>query len=275
MWIRHAAIIAAGVTVPFIAGAQTDYFNTDRGRPLHIQDAIAIERFAFELQAAPISWSRHDGRSVWSIGPELAYGILPRTQFEIGVPIVRADGFDTGTRTGLGALHVSVLHALNTETLSLPAMAFSAAYAAPLGEFGPPRGYPSVGLAATRTTALGRIHLNGDYTIGSWIAADDEALQSPRVVGIDELSRWMVGGAIDRTFPLRSVLIGGEVLARQPLVEGTDVQWQAGAGARWQFDPRWSLDAGFGRSFGPDGEWSLTFGAARSFGLIQFMPFGR
>ena len=271
MWIRNAALFAA-LAAPAVSGAQTDYFNTDRGRPLRVQDAVAIERYASELQAAPVSWSRHDGHSVWSVEPELAYGILARTQFEVGIPIIHADGFGT---TGLGALHVSVLHALNTETLSLPAMALSAAYSAPVGELGPPRGYPALGLVATRTTSLGRVHLNGDVTIGGEIAADDEVLESPRVVAIDELSRWMVGAAIDRTFPLRSVLVGAELLARQPIVEGSEVQWEAAAGVRWQFDPRWSLDAGLGRSFGPGGEWSLTFGAARSFGLIQFMPLGR
>lgn len=274
MWIRNAALLVA-LAAPAVSGAQTDYFNTDRGRPLHVQDAIAIERYAFELQVAPLRWSRSSGSGLWSVEPELAYGLMARTQIGIGVPIVHANDFEGGTRTSLGALHFSVLHALNTETLGLPALAVSAGYAAPVGAFGPPRGYPSFGLLATRTTSLGRVHLNGDFTPGGEIAADDEVLESPRVVGIDELSRWMVGTAIDRTFPLRSVLVGVELLARQPIVEGSDVQWEAAAGVRWQFDPRWSLDAGLGRSFGPGGEWSLTFGAARSFGLIQFMPLGR
>src|SRR5512145_2479506 len=120
MWIRYAAIFAAGVTVPIVAGAQTDYFNTDRGRPLHVQDATAIERYAFELQAAPVRWSRAtDARVVWSIEPEIAYGIFARTQLEIGVPVFVTENFGNGTRAGLGALHVSVLHALNVETLGL------------------------------------------------------------------------------------------------------------------------------------------------------------
>ena len=73
MKIRNAALVAA-LAAPVVAGAQTDYFNTDRGRPLHVQDAAAIERFAFELQVAPLRWSGSNGRGVWSLEPELAYG---------------------------------------------------------------------------------------------------------------------------------------------------------------------------------------------------------
>ena len=32
-----------------VAGAQTDYYNTDRGRPVEIEDAYPTERYAFEL----------------------------------------------------------------------------------------------------------------------------------------------------------------------------------------------------------------------------------
>ena len=272
--IRKAALVAA-LAAPAVAGAQTDYFNTDRGRPLHVQDAVAIERFAFELQVAPLRWSGSNGRGVWSLEPELAYGIAPRTQVGIGIPIVNASDFEGGTQTSLGALHLSVLHALNAETLGLPAIGISASYAAPVGAFGPPRGYPSFGLLATRTISFGRIHLNGDATIGSEVAATDEAWDSPRAIGLAEISKWSVAASIDRTFPLRSVLLGAEVVARQPILEGSDVQWQAGAGLRWQHDPRWALDAGITRSFGDDGEWSLTFGAARAFGFIKLLPLGR
>ena len=71
------------------------------------------------------------------------------------------------------------------------------------------------------------------------------------------------------------MLLGAEVVARQPILEGSSVQWQAGAGLRWQYDPRWALDAGVARSFGNDGEWSVTFGAARAFGFIKLLPFSR
>ena len=271
------SIAAVGLAlVSGTASAQTDYFNTDRGRPLHVQDAVAIERYAFEFQAAPIRITRLPGaRGVWSVEPELAYGVLPRTQFEVGVPVFVTEGFGTGPRSGIGALHLSVLHALNTETLGLPALAMNAALSIPAGSFGPQRTYPTLGLIATRTTSLARIHLNVDGTLGSELASDDSLLSGPRGVGYDDLSRWMAGVAVDRTLPLRSMLLGAEVVARQPLIEDADLEWQAAAGVRWQLAPQWALDAGVGRSLGEDAEWSITLGAACSFGLIQFFPRSR
>lgn len=270
------AVVAAILIGPVAAQAQTDYFNTDRGRPLHVQDATAIERYAFELQAAPLRWSRaSDARVVWSVEPELAYGIFPRTQLEIGIPVFVTEGFEGGSRSGAGAVHVSVLHALNAETLGLPALALNASVAIPAGNFGARRLYTTVGGIATRTMSPGRVHLNLDATLGDGIADADGRWDTARGVGLDELSRWSAGVAVDRALPLRSMLLGAEVVARRPIREGSGVSWQAAAGVRWQLDPRWALDAGLGRALGDDDEWSLTFGAARTFGLINLMPLNR
>jgi hypothetical protein len=281
MRIKCAARHARGFTrlclVPFLAipgavQAQTDYFNTDRGRPLHVQDAIAIERYAFELQAAPLRWSRaSNARVVWSVEPELAYGILPRTQLEVGAPVFITEGFEGGSRAGVGAVHVSLLHAFNVETLGIPALAINAAVLIPAGDFGPRRTYATFGALATRTTSLGRIHVNADATSGPGFIAGDVAGRP----GENELSRWTLGMAVDRTMPLRSLLVGAELVAARPIRAGSDMEWRAATGVRWQVNPYWAFDAGLGRSLADDREWSLTFGAARSFGLLRFFPRGR
>ncbi|MEO5902894.1 MAG: hypothetical protein ABIQ55_02665, partial [Gemmatimonadaceae bacterium] len=38
--------------------AQTDYYNTDTGRPIQIEDAYATERYAFEMKLAPVRLER-------------------------------------------------------------------------------------------------------------------------------------------------------------------------------------------------------------------------
>ena len=281
MRITLAAPCARGLTVfcllPFLAipgtvQGQTDYFNTDRGRPLHVQDAITIEQYAFELQAAPIRWERTPGSFVvWSLEPEIAYGVLPRTQLEIGLPLYVTDGIGDGTRKGVGAVHLSVVHALNVETLGLPALGVHAALSIPAGDFGPRRTYGTLGALVTRTTSLGRIHLNADATGGPAVAPSEPDANP----GAAELSRWTLGVAADRTMPLRSLLFGAEVVAAQPFQDDSEVEWRAAAGVRWQVNPYWAFDAGLGRSFGDEHEWLLTFGAARSFGLIRFIPGGR
>ncbi|HEX6316036.1 MAG TPA: hypothetical protein VFZ73_14295 [Gemmatimonadaceae bacterium] len=255
---------------PGISGAQTDYFNTDRGRPLHVQDATAIERYAFELQAAPLRWSRSAGaRVLWSVEPELAYGLLPRTQLEVGIPVLVAEGFHGGRKWGVGAVHLSVLHALNVETLGWPALAVNAAVAIPAGDFGPQRSYATVGALATRTTSFGRLHVNVDATPGPVLPDADDG------PGLHDLSRWTAGVAVDRALPLRSLLVGAELVAQRPLHDDSEVEWRAATGVRWQVSPSWAFDAGVGRSFGDDREWSLTFGAARAFGLLKLFPVSR
>jgi hypothetical protein len=237
-----------------------------------VQDAIAIERYAFELQAAPLRWSRSSGaRVIWSVEPELAYGVLPRTQLELGVPVLVTEGFEGGSRAGFGAVHISLLHAFNTETLGMPALAVNAAVAIPAGDFGPQQTYATIGALVTRTTSLGRIHVNADATSGPGFTAEGVGGHPDE----GELSRWTLGMAVDRAMPLRSILIGAEVVAAQPIRDGSDTEWRAATGVRWQVNPYWAFDAGLGRSFADDPEWSLTFGAARSFGLLRFFPGGR
>ena len=98
---RAVAGVAALVLLAPSLGAQTDYYNTDRGRPVQIEDALAVERYAFEVQVAPLRLERErGGRYHWEVAPELAYGILPRTQLEVGFPLVWRDGAGHRIRAG-------------------------------------------------------------------------------------------------------------------------------------------------------------------------------
>jgi hypothetical protein len=159
---------------------------------------------------------------------------------------------------GLAGIDVSVLHNLNVET-SIPALAIAADVLIPAGPLGPDRAYPSIKGIMTRTFPWARFHVNAQYTFSERIASG-----GPH----GELSQWLGGVAIDRTFPLESFLVTAEVVARQPLIEGEDVRWDSGAGIRYQLSPRVAADAGAGfRMTGNDTGWFITFGAAVSLGL--------
>lgn len=258
------AILLGALLAPLIArsaAAQTDYYNTDAGRPVAIEDASPIERRAFEMQAAPLRLERaRPGVYAWGLEPEIAYGVLPRTQIELGFPLALVDAGIAGRSSGLAGIELSVLHALNVET-SIPALAVSGDVLLPAGALGPERAYASVKAIATRTYPWARFHVNAGYTFGK--EPDPSADDAPV-----EVARWMAGIAVDRAFPLRSTLIIGELVARQPIHEVEDVEWSLGAGVRRQLTSRWAIDGGVGRRLtGAAGAWYATVGTAFAFGL--------
>lgn len=250
--------------------AQTDYYNTDRGRPVRIEDAHSAERYAFELKLAPVRLERERGGVYsWGVDPEVAYGILPRTHVEIGLPLAYRE---VGAQrvSGIAGLELSVMHSLNAETEGWPALAVRADLLAPVGNLAPSRSYSSITGIATRTSTWGRLHVNGTFTGGATIdAASGEA-------GAEELSRWLVGAAIDRPFPLRSTLVTAELYARKPMIEGEAVEYNTGVGARHQLTPTLALDAGIGRRLNGDSAgWYVTFGSAYAFSVASLFPTGR
>ncbi len=251
--------------------AQTDYYNTDRGRPIQIEDAYVAERYGIELKLAPLRLERARGGVYnWGLEPEIAYGILPRTQIEIGLPLSYQE-VGTERQSGIAGLEFSVMHNLNAETEGWPALGIRADVLAPVGNLAPNRAYPSITGIATRTYRWGRVHMNGKYTAGSSLSA-----ASTSDAGAEELSRWLIGGAVDRTFPLRSTLITAELYGRKPLITGEDVEYNTGAGVRHQFTTTLALDAGLGRRLNGDAPgWYVTFGSSFAFGVASLMPTGR
>lgn len=242
------------------AAAQTDYYNTDAGRPVVIEDAHPVERYAFEIQVAPLRMERTDeGAYHWEFEPELAYGIFRATHVEAGLHLDLTDQEEGGRALGLGGVEIAALHNLNLETRTLPALAVAAEVLLPVGDFAPDGVYPTVKGIATRTFRWMRIHLNGSYTFGS--EPDD-------VRAAGELSRWMAGAALDHAMPLKGALFIADVFVEEPVLAGAEQEWTAEAGARYQLDPFVALDVGVGRRFtGDDPAWFVTVGAARAFGI--------
>jgi hypothetical protein len=269
MNIHERVLLGWGVAALMVAPlhAQTDYYNTDTGRPLLTEDAYALERRGFELQVAPMRLTRsRGGVYTWGVEPELAYGIANRTQFEIGLPIAYVDQRGGGGGTGITGVEMSLLHTLNVET-SLPAFAIAGDLLLPAGRFAPTRSYASVKGIMTRTFPLARVHLNAQYTFGSSLTSTSAAPVGGPAQNV-EVSRWIAGAAVDKTLPLKSLLMSAEVYARQSLRTGEPLEWNVGAGARYQIAPRWVMDGGIGRALTrTDHAWFLTGGGAYAFGL--------
>jgi len=248
--------------------AQTDYYNTDAGRPVLMEDAYALERRGLEFQVAPVRLSRaRGGAYTWGLEPELAFGFANRTQFEIGMPVAFIDGAaGRRGRVGISGIDMSVLHNLNVET-RIPAFAIAGEVLLPVGQFGPPRAYPSLKGIMTRTFPMFRVHANAQYTFGQDLVGGTGAPVGAAAQSI-EVSRWIAGAAIDRALALRSLLMTAELYARKPLDVTEEVEWNTGVGVRYQLAPRWAMDAGVGRSLtGNSHAWYLTAGGAYAFGL--------
>jgi hypothetical protein len=265
-----ATAFALAIAVP--AHAQTDYFNTDTGRPLTIEDAYPTERYAFELQLAPLRMERmHGGTYRWSVEPEIAYGIFPRTQIEVGAPVSYLDARAASGKAGLAGIELALLHNLNLET-SIPALAVAGDVLLPVGRYAPDEAVFSAKAIATRTFRWARFHVNGQYTFGAF-DRPPEGGGDESASGDGETSRWLAGVAVDRTFPLGATLVGAELFARRARFEGADAEWNAAIGVRRQLSPAFNVDAGIGRQLtGEERSWFVTIGVARAFAVRSLMP---
>jgi hypothetical protein len=266
-WVARALGTGA-VGVAVLTGraqAQTDYYNTSVGRPLRIEDASPVEFRALEFDVAPLRFEGgRGGTRHWSLHPETAIGILPRTQLQIGVPVAYVDT-PGGSLRGVAGLEIAALHALNVET-SIPALAVAADIRLPVGPLGGDAAYGTFKGIVTRTMPWARFHANAQFTVGPTLEPSDAQGVSAR--GLSDVSRWLAGAAVDKTFPLHSVLLSAESFVEQPSGDAASVAWSAATGVRLQLSPRWAFDGGLGRRFsGDDRVWYVTFGSAFALGL--------
>lgn len=271
---RRAAvrIILVSVVAAPTVYAQTDFYNTDRGRPVQIEDAYVTERYAFELKLAPVRLERTSGGTYnWGLEPEIALGVFPRTQIELGLPLTFIEQGNQ-RRSGIAGLNLSAMHNFNVETEGLPALAIRGDVLAPVGNLASDHVYSSVTAMATRTYPWARFHVNGQYTVGA-VPSAASTVAGPVAV---EVSRWMTGAAIDKAFPLSSTLITAEFYGRKPLMASEAVEYTVGSGTRFQVSPTLALDGGFGRQLnGPGQGWYVTFGSAYAFGVRSLFPGAR
>ena len=269
--ILLAVLVANGV-IARRAAAQIDYRNLDDDRPTLIEDAYPAERFAFEL-LAPYRYERGiGGRELHLTVPELEYGVFSNTQVGFKLPFARISGGAgpgqpaAGSRAGLAGVQLFGLYNFNTEGPLLPALAVRGDVTFGVGSLGGTGTRGAVKFIATRSWGATRIHLN--VARGFWAATG---------FGVAEgLSRWTYGGAVDRTLWRRSLLVIGEVYARQALA-GAPTEVNAGLGLRYQWRATTVLDMGVGRrlrsGIGPD--LTLTVGLSHAFALAGLMPAGR
>lgn len=262
--VYGAAVLALlAMATPDVA-AQIDYRNLDDDRPVRIEDAYSIERYAFEL-IIPYAFERERGGVfLHASNLELAYGFLRNAHVGVKVPIaaVRAAG---ATEWGASGLRAFVLYNFNSDARIFPAFALRADANFPVGSLSGSETHVAFKAIITRSIGRNRIHLNGAYRFG----ADGVP------AAVESLDRWWAGAAMDRILFRQSLLLIGEVYAAQPLL-GTVIEVNASAGLRWQWRPTTVLDLGFSRRLRQNGpDLALTIGMSNAFAIRGLMPRGR
>lgn len=256
-WVIAALVVLPRSTLP---GQGVDVSNTDTGRPFRVEDALAVPRYALDLHLLP-AWSTPGTNDAWSLRPGAYYGLVPRTQVEVEVPVLlqRSSGDANAEFAGV---RLGAQHNFNVERRAWPALAVDASLLLPAGQVR--RAHPAVKGIATKTFKWARLNVSSEAAFGS------EPVDSR---GRSSLARWETGVAFDRLFPRHAAVAGLEVVARKPMEPSAAVQWSAGAGARYQLTPLLLLDARVARTFtGAPQAWEIALGVSRFVPMSALLP---
>lgn len=269
---RGLSAVVGAFLLPATITAQTEYFRTDVGRPVRVEDAYAVDRYALDFRLAPLRLERGGGVTAVSVTPALTYGIVPRTQVAVAVPVEFRAGAARARRTGIAGVDIAALYNFNAQTRSLPAFGVRVGLLMPVGEYGPERNHPSITGLATRTLPWARVHANAQYTFGGepGSATADDGVGSANVA----LTRWLTGVAADHVFAYHSLLATTELFVAQPVVpDAADVEWTVATGLRYQLNSVVVLDGGVGRRMtGLRQAWFVTLGVSRTSAVRVLFP---
>ena len=293
--------------------AQTEYHELESGRPVTVEDAYVTARQAIELQLAPLTVEQFgNGLTRATLEPAISYGILPRTDIEIIAPFIFREKGATPAH-GITQFGIAALYNFNNESTLLPAFALKGEIAFPAGG-APTSGTLYEGRAiATKTLFDGlRLHVNVGYssyhvapappppvactkncpppppptpdfpcgivdTHTPDVSTQADANTAAAPVGQTNGNVLMLGAAADKSFPLMSLLVVGDLVVQQysnGLPRPAD--WTSDIGFRKQISPRFVLDAGIGRLFsGLRPAWLFTVGTTYTFSIAALVPEAR
>lgn len=262
-WRTALAVAALAACSTRATRAQTDYRNLDDDRPVLVEDAYPVERYAFEL-LAPYRLERgRNGSTLHAFVPELAFGILRNAQLGFKVPLV-AERTAGATSWGVSGLRVFGLYNFNTESRMLPALSLRSDGYFPVGSAGGDVTRGEIKLIATRSWGHSRVHVNGAYGFGT------DGVSA----AVESASRWWYGVAVDRTLFRQSTLLVAEVTVRRPS-DGVPTEVAASIGLRRQWTPTTVVDLGIRRRLSDTGpEIGFTFGLSHAFAVAGLMPRG-
>jgi hypothetical protein len=234
----------------------------------------------------------------------VSYAAFPRTELELRAPFAYRES-NAEPRGGLVGVGVGVFHNFLVETERMPALAaegellFSGGGSLTRGDTYTLRGI------ATRTFGRYRVHANAAYgtyrvpipspdappqipdapcAINSGSGGSSQGRLAAACLATSQLamassevdpggSRWLFGAAVDRTLPLRSLLVVADVFAEDYRGLDRPIDWTVEAGLRRQLALRTVLEASVGTRFtGPSPAWFVSLGVATSRAARMLIP---
>lgn len=220
-----------------------DHRNLEEGNPITVEDASVIAYRSIEQQPV-LRYERGGERGeVFTLEPELKWGLIKNAQLEVKVPFF----IGPGDREGSGNVQVAGLYNFNLETSLVPALALRVGLEFPSGEDASGVDSTVRGIL-TKGFARGRAHLNAGFTNRGDPGPGERASIYEVVVGVDHPADL---GLLPIAIGLDNLVMVDVVVQRAAFTQG-DPLVLAEAGLRHQVNP-WALLT-FGVGFGVAGE---------------------
>lgn len=220
-----------------------DHRNLEEDNPITVEDAFVIAFRSIEQQ--PVFRYERGGErgEVFTLEPELKWGLMKNGQVELAAPFF----IGPGERKGSGSIKVEGLYNFNLETAFIPATALRFGLELPSGE--DTSGVDStVRGIATKGFARGRLHLNAGFINIGDPGPRERAYIYQVVVGADHPADF---GLLPIAIGLDN-LVMVDVVVQRAAQAGGDPLVLAEGGLRHQVNP-WTLLT-FGVGLGIAGE---------------------
>ncbi len=243
MTLRLAILALAFLLLTPFPSTAADHRNLEEDNPITVEDAFVIAYRSIEQQ--PVFRYERGGErgEIFTLEPELKWGLMKNAQVEIAAPFF----IGPGERKGSGSIKVEGLYNFNLETALIPATALRFGLEFPSGEDASGVDSTVRGIV-TKGFARGRVHLNGGFTNIGDPDPRERAYIYQVVVGADHPADF---GLLPIAIGLDNLVMVDLVVQRAAL-EGGDPLVLAEAGLRHQVNP-WTLLT-FGLGLGIAGE---------------------
>jgi hypothetical protein len=241
-------VSAAGLLYAETARAQASYRNLDAGFPVRVEDATVTERYALDLDFLNFRYDElSDLRTRFQYEPRVSYGIFPRTEMWMRLPMFYRER-DAQPRGGVAGFGIGAMYQVNLETEYLPSLALASEFFKPAGPNALPPSY-SFRTIVTRSFAGARLHFNGSIANYSVRAQPSLVITCPGIVAPGTTCGGVSLPPLDGPCSVGTQSSIAPSLYCAAPESGIESATQAAAPGDVQSHSHWLMGAGFDKAF--------------------------